>query len=111
MLTQTQDPASPSFNEDLYNILMGPIEPDLTTAMIPVLDELYFGETQEENAARMQRYAQAIEMFKTRAAQFADDFKSAIWSIGEHAMNLAHDLQNKSDASDLKQAESNLDNA
>jgi hypothetical protein len=111
MPTQTQNPASSSFNEDLYNILMGAIEPDLTTNMIPVLDEVYFGETLEEHNARMQRYTKAVEAFRTRAAQFADDFKSAIWGIGEHAMNLARDIQKKADESDLHQAETNLDNA
>ncbi len=99
------------FNEDLYNILMGAIEPDLTTEMIPVLDEMYFGETQEENAARMKRYAQAIELFRARAAEFADNFKSAIWQIGEHAMNLAKDAQEKADADSLTQTESDLNNA
>lgn len=110
MSTQTQDPASQAFNEDLYNILMGAIEPDLTTQMIPVLDEVYLGETEQEREKRMERYAAAIDEFRVRAAQFAHNFKHTIWQIGEHAMQLATDAQQQQDQDDLQQTESQLDN-
>lgn len=97
------------WSEQLYNILMGAIEPDLRTDMIPILDELYLGETEDEYKERMSRYAAAIEQFQKRAAEFAHDFKSAIVSIGDKAMALAKQMQQEVDSEQVKSAEESIE--
>lgn len=76
-------------NERLYDILMGAIEPDLTLAMIPQLDEIYKHETTEEHAERMQRYATAMQEFQKRSQLFTDDVKAAFTKIKNRGVALA----------------------
>lgn len=105
-------PSGQLFNaEELYNILMGAIEPELCTDILPVLDELYLDETQEHRILRMQRYVAAIERFKERAAEFAHDFSGAIWAMSDAAMQIAKEEQGKEDASHLQAAEDSLENS
>ena len=51
---------------DLYDLLMGEIEPDLMSAVIPKLAKLYAGETPGEARARAERYARAFATFDER---------------------------------------------
>ncbi len=53
-------PAIPTGRE-LYDALMGHIEPELTTAGRTLLPETYKNETAEDKAARMKRYELAFE--------------------------------------------------
>lgn len=46
--------------EEVYNDIMGKIEPELTTKNMPVLAAKYANETQEERTARMGRYKKAF---------------------------------------------------
>ena len=111
-MTPTHTTTAPSFDAELlYNILMGAIEPELCTDILPVLDELYLDEADDERLTRMERYAVAIEEFKARAAEFSHDFESAIWQMGEAAMKLAKEQQAKEDASSLSATEHSLENS
>lgn len=58
--------------EWLYDRIMLAIEPELTTAQMQHLDELYADETSEEYEDRMQRYAKAFQIFQTLLADFGD---------------------------------------
>ena len=46
--------------DELYNLLMGGIEPDLTTDQLPLLDEKYAAETPEQAKIRAARYEKAF---------------------------------------------------
>lgn len=109
--TKQTGPADQAFNEDLYNILMGAIEPDLTTVMIPILEEMYLGETEDEYRTRMARYADAIDRFKERATKFSDDFQQAIHAIGDNALDLAKQMQQESDDKKIHTTEQSLENS
>ena len=56
--------------EDIYNALMAEIEPELCTAQLPYLDEMYEGETEQQHAKRAERYAAAFEMCEDRMIKF-----------------------------------------
>lgn len=45
---------------DLYNFVMSGLEPELTTDVMPYLDEMYEDETPAEQAERLERYQSAI---------------------------------------------------
>jgi hypothetical protein len=59
--------------EELYNLLMVDIEPDLLIENIPGLDAKYAGETPEQHTARMQRYDAAYKKFDEEFNKFMVD--------------------------------------
>ena len=61
--------------EQIYDMLMGDIEPDLLLANIPGLDEKYKGETDAEHKARMKKYKDAYEKFDVELAEFMGKVK------------------------------------
>ena len=58
--------------EWLYDRLMLAIEPELTTAQMPYLDEKYRGESDTDRTARMQRYSAAFATFGTMLQEFGN---------------------------------------
>lgn len=50
--------------QEIYDMLMGAIEPDLVTAQTPLLREKYAGETPEQRAKRAERYTQAFAAYE-----------------------------------------------
>lgn len=79
-------------NECLYDILMGVIEPDLTLEMLPILDEIYKDETDEQHEERMKRYALAMVEFKKRSQKFTQDVKAEFLSIKNRAVTIAKNI-------------------
>lgn len=55
--------------KDVYDALMGLIEPELVTAELPRLEERFTSDSPDDRKARMQRYAAA---FKAYEKAFAD---------------------------------------
>ena len=62
--------------EEIYNLLMGAIEPDLLLSVIPTLDSKYKGEAPAEHEARMKRYQEAYKKFDTELAEFMSTVNS-----------------------------------
>ena len=60
--TPTQDLSM----EQIYDLLMAEIEPELLTCMLPYLDKLYPKEAKQEHELRMHRYAKAMQIFGQR---------------------------------------------
>lgn len=54
---------------EIYNALMFEIEPDLTTEIMPLLDEMYAEESPEQKGERMARYVKAYETFSERFSE------------------------------------------
>ena len=81
MPTKTKDQPKDESMEDTYNLLMWEIEPDLTTVMLPHLDEIYEGETKKEQKNRLTWYAQAFEIFQERFALFMDVWKEGLKEV------------------------------
>ena len=64
--------------EDLYNILMEDIEPELTTYNIPDLDFIYANEGMFKRRKRTKRYAKAFEEFTVRFSALLDIWKDKL---------------------------------
>jgi len=62
--------------EQIYDMIMGSIEPDLLLANIPGLDEKYAAENEEEHKARMKKYKEAYKKFDTELAEFMGRIKN-----------------------------------
>lgn len=70
MPDNTLDPSAPPTpptivaGDALYDWIMGPIDPELTTAVLPTLAEKYAAETPEQAAARAARYTAAFAEYE-----------------------------------------------
>ena len=73
----TVDPKSVAENhvlaEQVYDMLMAQIEPDLLLINIPLIDAKYAGETPEQTEERMKRYAAAYKKFDAELAKFMNE--------------------------------------
>lgn len=56
--------------DELYDMLMRNIEPDLTTGQIPLLDAKYKNETPEEAAVRAERYKKAFAEYDLQLSAY-----------------------------------------
>lgn len=65
-------PAPPKVptGRELYDALMGHIEPELVTDAAKLLDEKYKNETPEHHTARMKRYDLAFERYETSYCEY-----------------------------------------
>ena len=52
--------------EELYDLLMYDIEPELISSMLPHLDQLYEGEMPDQHEVRMEHYRQSFLLFYER---------------------------------------------
>ncbi len=59
--------------EEVYDVLMAEIEPELLLTNIPTLDQKYANETPAEHDARMLRYAEAYKRFDAELNNFMTD--------------------------------------
>jgi len=76
----TSAPQLEQAGEDVYNALMGGIEPDLLTFNLPLLEEKYKNETSEQRASRYRHYEEAYaaydKMFEEWNAQYQEKVKA-----------------------------------
>lgn len=68
--------------EWMYDRFMSVLEPELTSARLPYLDQEYANETEEQHQQRMHRYAKAFHTFSEMLQQF-----------GSYLYTQARDLQ------------------
>lgn len=97
--------------EQLYNALMGEIESDLTTDMIPELGEIYEGETQDEARARAEHYAWAFQTFLELWEEFIGNCKNYLEQAKTEVLQSFKEQSAKIDAHSLQTLEEKLRNA
>ena len=106
-MTQTDDaalpplPKLPESGKEFYDIVMGRIEPDLVTDVIPTLKEKYAAETSEDHAARMERYRQALTSYRTQKQHYYDQWRMQTKKFGR-------DLRTKVESDFRKEEEDTL---
>ena len=64
--------------DDLYDQIMGEIEPDLVSSVYKTLDEKYKGETLEQAAARKDRYEKAFKEYKRRFDLYTSEWNGQL---------------------------------
>lgn len=72
--------------EDVYNMLMAQIEPELTTDVLPTLDQKYATETPEEKEVRYARYADAYARYDVAYAQWATALRHDVDALRRDAL-------------------------
>lgn len=93
---------------ELYDSIMGDIEPELLSANLLLLKEAYANETPDERAARAARYEAAYAEYDARFAKNCDDWNEQLHAYKRHALqNVENRVQNK-EAAELSSLESSL---
>ncbi len=84
----------------LYNAIMMKLEPDLLTFNLPYLDEKYHDESEEDRAARKERYAAAFTLFDLQLQNVTD----ALGTLAhESAQKSREELRKKEHAEHTKE--------
>lgn len=97
--------------EQLYNVLMWEIEPEMTTWVLPDLDSLYKNETPEERSVRYSWYATALELFSERFTEFINQYKSQIQVVKKHLIEAGENADAKDQAALMHNIERSLQDA
>lgn len=97
--------------EDFYNLLMYDIEPDLVTSRIPHLEAIYVGESEEERAARGERYSAAFDEFLLKFHALTDAWKHALLTFKDAIIGDIKREGARSDAAALSRIEDSFDQA
>jgi hypothetical protein len=105
------DPSLQISVEDLYNVLMSEVEPDLTTDMIDLLDEMYAGESQEQKRARAERYAAALTIVYARLTSLLKLWKDCAMRAKTTFMTEIKKTHAKRDDSAMKDISDSIDAA
>jgi hypothetical protein len=87
--------------EQVYDMIMGSIEPDLLLKNIPLLDAQYASETKEEHEARMQRYAVAYEKFDAELQQFMDKVNTNVRTAQRQSLKEREEQERQRDQEKL----------
>lgn len=115
MTTQTSSTGMPSLpkikgGEEVYNMIMKEIEPDLTTENLPNNEKKYEGETESQTVARAQRYQDAFLEYTNQYAEYKKQQDDEVRSYGRNIMKATENTfvaEDESAMSDLESAISN----
>lgn len=75
--------------EELYDVIMENIEPDLTSKNIGTLDEKYKDETPEQKKARGLRYAEAFALFEQAFAAMTHAWEEGMGAYRQDALAIS----------------------
>jgi len=93
---------------DVYDAIMGGIEPDLLTVNLTHLKEKYASETSDQHAARMERYRVAYEKYDAAFAQWVSVTTNAMSSYKRDVMQHAENVDRNREANALTQLEQSI---
>lgn len=105
------DPLTFPTGNEVYDSLMGSIEPELLSANIPHLDDPYIGESEADHAARYERYTAAFVKYDEAYANWEAQLNSTVTTYRRTALQTAEAESRAEDASALSMLEENLEQA
>lgn len=72
--THTSLPQPPKVlsGQEIYDLIMGQIDGDLTSTRLPLLSQTYMNETPEEKRARADRYTKAFAEYDKKFREYSD---------------------------------------
>lgn len=102
-------PAIPG-GEEVYDRIMGAIEPELVTAVLPTLADKYANETQAERDARMERYKAAFIKYETEHQKFLMSQEGQVRSYKRGVMSVVEERAGGGEANQLNNIENLISN-
>ncbi|MCF7844353.1 MAG: hypothetical protein K9M03_00810 [Kiritimatiellales bacterium] len=97
--------------EDIYNLLMYDIEPELMTDQIADLDVLYFDESEDEHKDRMARYKEAFEEFFEKFEKLMSVWKGELGALKKEMFAALQAKINKGESNDISNIEDSIQSA
>lgn len=95
--------------QQLYDVVMRDIEPDLLSYNTPKLAEFYKDETAAEHAKRMERYQVAYTQFKSAWGAFLTKVQSQLSKHQQLALQTKEQNNNATEATAVDQAANAID--
>jgi len=96
--------------EQLYNLLMAEIEPELLTMVVPHLDEIYKDENPEQKARRAKRYAKAFALFLKRQTAFLEACKHQLLDVKSLVLEAVQILNKDQQDTELSRIAEDIEN-
>ena len=96
---------------DLYDSLMGAIEPELLTYELPNLAKKYVGETPSQAEARAKRYSAAFEKFDREMRAYMDKLNQSIRTYSRDAAASLEAFERKDEITAMGDMESQIRNS
>ena len=90
---------------DIYDYLMIDIEPELTTAMLPMLSAIYEKETEEQKIERGKRYQEAFEKLSEKMSTIQNTWKDELIEMKESVISQLKEEASAEDAAHLSEIE------
>lgn len=97
--------------EDVYNLLMREIEPELMTVHLPELEMWYAGESAEERKARLLWYQAALVLCFERIEKLLDEWKEKLVALKRQALDIRKTSESAKDAKRLRDIGHSIDAA
>jgi len=97
--------------EELYDAIMAKIEPELTTAQIPLLERKYAGEPAAEKAKREQRYMEAYAKYDAEAKEYFAALNLTLRASQRQAMASVEHRERAKEEERVTQIESSFSDA
>lgn len=94
--------------KDLYDEIMGKIEPELLGANVGRLKEKYKNETAAQSLERAKRYAAAFKAYDAAFAEYVTSLKRSIHDFAHTAAQSLENLDRDLDTSDLTDLEQQM---
>lgn len=93
----------------LYDELMGAIEPELVSTVVPTLRQKYQGESPADSKARAARYKKAFKAYDTALKAYKDALSSKTRAYAHAAATSLEQYAKESENLDLQDLESAID--
>ena len=108
MTTTSQAAAVPTVRngQEIYDLIMRDIEPELCSAAIPLLEEKCKNETNDQKKARAERYTKAYAEYDKRAAEFFTEVSVQVNTLKRQAFSSAEQKSRSEENTKLQQIES-----
>ncbi len=97
--------------EDLYNVLMWEIEPELTTQILPDLEFIYRKESSEDRQTRYEWYAIAFAQFADSYLNFIGKCKHHMQKVNKSITKLSEQSATEKESFDISTIEQSIDDA
>lgn len=107
MPIQTIDPETKA----LFDAIMGPIEPELTTSVFPTLEEKYMNETPDQKVERLKRYKNAVNLFLEEYERFTQFEHAQMLLQREDVMEIAKRMTSSKAAGQIDNLKSTIGNS
>ena len=104
------NPPLPS-GEDIYNAIMAEIEPELTTDVLPTLEEKYKDESPEERTERFARYEAAFAQYEECYAAYVAELNEAATDMRRSTLTLSEAQSDEGEASAHEALETSIANS